>query len=235
MDCMTCVFDNGKAAVGDPCLHLLADLDELPIPFTGDDERGNLQRPQCRPHGLHRSSSKPAKGRRQSHRGVLQAVLLRFTLDVGKHRLGEPLVKERSQSDPLDPIRQGQVAFEPGGSCCPILDTSSASDQYESGDMLRVVERRAETKASAHGVPDVASGPDRFDDGACGFGKGRNSEVRKAMPREIDRLESCALYAVHDEFPGSTGLGEAVNKPDGRSRPDLVAMQHPTRIACCEG
>lgn len=232
---MTYVFDDTDSAPRDPFLHLVADVDELAIQPTDDDKRGNLHRSQCRPHRLHGSRSQPAKCRSQADGGVLEPVFLRVVVDVTKDRLGQPLVKECPQSDALDAVGQGEVAGEPSASRSFVLDTGSPGDKYEFGDRLRMIERRAQTKASSHGVTDIAPGSDRLDDSASCFGKRWNSQIRKTVAWEIDQLERCVLYAVHDRFPGSVGLGEAVDQPDRRSRSDLVEMQHATRIARREG
>lgn len=231
MDCMTFVFNDCDPASRDPFLQLVADLDELLIQSTGDDERGNLHRTQCRPHRLHGSRSKPAKCRSQAYGSVLEPVFLRVVVDVTEDRLGQPFVKECAQTDALDPIGQGEVAVEPSASSSFVLDAGSPGDQYEFGDTLRMVERRAQAKASSHGVTDIAPGSDRLDDSASCFDKGWNSQIRKTVAWEIDQLELRVLHAVHDRFPGSARLREAVNQPDRRSRSDLVEMQHPIRIA----
>ena len=87
--------------------------------------------------------------------------------EPGEHRLGEPLVDERLDSDLLEVPRLGFVVGDASVTIRRVGETGGATDEHEPFDLRRAGACRGEGVACAHRVTDVRACAGERDESAA--------------------------------------------------------------------
>ena len=161
VDAVPGAVDLLEPGVRGSCRAAAADLAELRVVLSGEDQRRHVDVAEAVPQRFLRAGAGRAQARGETRRCVAQAVgtLVLRRCQSGEQRIGQPLVDECLDTDRLDVRRQCLVGRSPRRPLVVVVDPGRRTDQDQPLDELRVGERGMQRHSAAHRVADVRRSP----------------------------------------------------------------------------